>query len=509
MAEVYAATHTLTEHAVAIKVLRPTPGAPERTAVDFSVEAKIDARVGSEHIVGVRDAGVDEATGSPYLVMELLHGKTFARLLQEAPEGRLRVDRTLEILRQVARGLDAAHAYSVVHRDLKPENVFVTESSVAKILDFGIAKLLDVSNHTTEEVRGTPHYMAAEQANGERVSPQTDIWALGLMAHRALTGRIYWRCANEPRGKPVTFAKIIQEITSDAREPPSSRLARLGWSIGLPDGFDAWFLRCIDPEPERRFPSAGAAVQALALVLADAGPEILGSPIGTSAELNMTTSRTRTYGSAAAPCDGSLEAPLGALRAPSGPGQRRFWKRASLGIAALAMTLLLVLSKRKEPSAAPEAIVSAATTPLLSQPTLDGSRREHAQEPAPAPDSLQLVPTSPDERQPSAPQTARAPLAPARPHSSEPRSQLPARPQAKRAGATSERPIPLEDPAPAPTPAAAPQRDPIDVYHLSPMQMARLRSPRPSAAPPVPSTRADGSPESNGSGPSPASHAVE
>lgn len=261
MADVYEARHVLTEHAVTLKVLRPTtPGAGAR---NFALEARIDARLNSPHIVRVQDAGIDEASGALYLVLEPLQGKTLARLLQEQPEGRLPVAQTLDVLRQVALGLDAAHAYGVVHRNLEPENIFITEQSLVKIQDFGLAKVLDSSGQVTQQLRGTPYYMAVEQAHCQAVSPQTDVWALGLVAYRALTGRIYWRCANRRGREHAALGEVVCEIVEPRRDLPSARMRADGLQLRLPEAFDEWLLRCLQVEPSRRFGSAGEAVAAL------------------------------------------------------------------------------------------------------------------------------------------------------------------------------------------------------------------------------------------------------
>lgn len=296
MGEVYEAKHVVTDHAVAIKLLRSAAPVDASSApAELALEAKIDARVRSKHIVHVQDAGVDKATGCAYLVMELLQGTTLARRIERSAEGRLAVGDVLGWLQQMARGLDAAHALGVVHRDLKPENVFVTTSSTVKILDFGIAKILDAADSITLEMKGTPLYMAPEQVRSDAVSAQTDIWALGLLAHRALTGRSYWRCANT--GQPSALAQMVFEITMGSLEPPSERLAAQGVHVELPAAFDTWFMRCIERQPSARFETAGEAVRALKRAWAGAPRGVLPmrAPSPSPAAAGAPTPPTRVF----------------------------------------------------------------------------------------------------------------------------------------------------------------------------------------------------------------------
>ncbi|RYE76366.1 MAG: serine/threonine protein kinase, partial [Myxococcales bacterium] len=199
---VFVAQHTVTEEQVALKVLWPhilsSPSAVER----FQLEASVAARVNSEHIVRVLDAGFDEPLAMPFLVMELLQGKTLEDMVEQ--HGPLRPVETVGVLAQVASALDKAHGYRdargdlrpIIHRDLKPENLFLARREsgepCVKILDFGIAKLLSADAKASQEVRGTPLYIAPEQLTGSPLGPPTDVWALGLIAFYLLTGTSYW-----------------------------------------------------------------------------------------------------------------------------------------------------------------------------------------------------------------------------------------------------------------------------------------------------------------------------
>ncbi len=276
MGAVFEAQHTTTERRVALKLLWPHVLSVDSAREKFELEAKISARLSNPHIVEVLDAGVDEATRSPYLVMELLAGNTLAGHIKQ--HGALNPCEALELLGQAAVGLDAAHGYRdaqgrampIVHRDLKPENLFISQGpgtgARLKILDFGIAKVLSESTQLSQEVRGTPLYMAYEQVIAGALSPQTDIWALGLIAHVLLTGRGYWRAASNPgAGIQALFAEIV----TLPLQAPRERLREGGETTTLPAGYDAWLLRCLDRDPKARFESAGAAVRELAEVLTE------------------------------------------------------------------------------------------------------------------------------------------------------------------------------------------------------------------------------------------------
>jgi eukaryotic-like serine/threonine-protein kinase len=272
MGAIFEAVHTATERKVALKLLFPHIMSMASARSKFELEAKISARVNSPYIVEVLDAGFDEPTKSPYLVMELLDGQTVTAHVEE--RGPLSPDEALPLLEQVADALDAAHGYKengvvkpIVHRDLKPDNLFLARERGTlrvKILDFGIAKVLGETSNMSQEVRGTPLYMAVEQITAGVLSPQTDVWALGLIAHYMLTGLSYWRSASN---EAANMQSLFAEILTLPIEAPSVRLRELSSNVALTPGFDAWLLRCIDRTPTGRFASAGVAVEELARAL--------------------------------------------------------------------------------------------------------------------------------------------------------------------------------------------------------------------------------------------------
>ena len=270
MGAIFEAEHTSTERKVALKLLFPHIMSVASARQKFELEARISARVNSPYIVEVLDAGFDEATKSPFLVMELLEGQTVADYVEQ--RGPLSADETLPLLEQMADALDAAHGYReasgahrpIVHRDLKPENVFMARehgNHMVKILDFGIAKVLGETSNVSHEVRGTPMYMAIEQITAGELSPQTDVWALGLIAYYMLTASPYWKSAHS---ETANVQSLFAEILSLPIEAPSLRLRQHNSKVALPPAFDGWLLKCLDRAPTRRFASAGVAVEELA-----------------------------------------------------------------------------------------------------------------------------------------------------------------------------------------------------------------------------------------------------
>ncbi|MCU0680712.1 MAG: protein kinase [Polyangiaceae bacterium] len=277
---VYEAEHVATEERVALKVLLAHVLDSPDTLENFQLEARVAARLGSEHIVRILDAGYDESLGLPYLAMELLRGQTLETLV--VARGALAPPEALWVMRQVAEALDRAHGYvdrkgqpaPIVHRDLKPENLFLARRSggvIVKVLDFGVAKMLSQSQKLSRELRGTPLFMASEQIEGGRVTPQLDVWAFGLIAFYVLTRRHYWLAANDPE---AGMTPLFNEVLRKAFATPTDRARALGVEPPWQPAFDAWFFRCVHRTPSARFASAGAAVEALA--------EALDSPLSRS-----------------------------------------------------------------------------------------------------------------------------------------------------------------------------------------------------------------------------------
>jgi serine/threonine protein kinase len=228
----------------------------------FRQEARVTARIASEYIVDVLDAGIDEATKMPFLVMELLEGEELEQRLKRL--GPLAPHDVVTYLHQASLALDKTHRASIVHRDLKPGNLFLTEredgSPRIKVLDFGIAKLVaEGATGPVTQVLGTPLFMAPEQFQvGLRITPAVDVFALGMIAFTLLTGKPYWFDEASIAGSPhAVYVAIMQ----GPKEPACARATRRG--VHLPPAFDAWFARVTALDPNARFSTASAAVIAL------------------------------------------------------------------------------------------------------------------------------------------------------------------------------------------------------------------------------------------------------
>jgi serine/threonine-protein kinase len=262
MGAVYEVVHLETQRRRALKVMLPHVLRNDELRGRFQREARVAAEVESEFIVDVFDAGVEEATQMPFLVMELLRGEELGKRLKRV--GRLTPGEALAYLYQTALALDKTHRAGVVHRDLKPENIFLMEREDGpprvKVLDFGVAKLVAEGAATggATEVVGTPTYMAPEQFRaGTRITPAVDVYALGLMAYTLLVGAPYWQ---EETLSGNAFAIALVAVRGPV-EPASVRAARQG--VVLPPGFDEWFSVVTAVDPSHRYAMATAAIRAL------------------------------------------------------------------------------------------------------------------------------------------------------------------------------------------------------------------------------------------------------
>ena len=259
MASVQLAMDTRLERRVAVKLLAEHLAADANFVSRFRREALAAARLVHPNVVQVFDFGTEESTGRQYIVMEWVDGPSCAEILKEL--GRLEPGEAVEILRQACRGLDYAHRKGVVHRDVKPGNLLRgREGGQVKLADFGIAKAAEQSDITkVGSVLGTAAYLSPEQARGEPAGPQSDLYALGVVAYQLLAGRLPYEAAS--------LTDLARQ--QDAAAPPA--LHELDPAI--PAALSAVVTRALERDPADRFADAAAMEAALGEALRGVAPE--------------------------------------------------------------------------------------------------------------------------------------------------------------------------------------------------------------------------------------------
>jgi serine/threonine-protein kinase len=243
MGVVYKARQTALNRLVALKRLHAGPYAGPEERARFRTEAEAIARLRHPNVVQVYEVGEHE--GQLYLSMELVEGGSLGRRLADGP---LPEREAAELVRALARAVEAVHGQRIVHRDLKPGNVLLESDGTPKVSDFGLAKLLDAeAGHTrTGAVMGTAAYMAPEQAEGRsrEVGPATDVYALGTILYQALTGRPPFQGENR--------SAVLDQVRGREPVPPGRLRPRLSRDL------EAVCLKCLEKEPQKRYATAEA-----------------------------------------------------------------------------------------------------------------------------------------------------------------------------------------------------------------------------------------------------------
>jgi serine/threonine protein kinase len=258
MGSVYRGTHVLMDKTVAVKVLRTALAADEKVVARFSREARAASRISHPHALSVTDFGESEG-GVVFLVMEYLDGKTLKEVIRE--EGPMPLGRVVEIIRQVGGALDAAHEQGVVHRDLKSDNIMLlgsTGTDYAKVLDFGIAKIIEPTGEydpgltAPELVIGTPQYMSPEQCSQARdIDARSDLYSLGVIIYEMLVGHV-------PFTGPSSTAIMMQHLQEAA---PSVLQER----PDLPPAVGRVVARALAKRADDRYQRAGDLVEDLTI----------------------------------------------------------------------------------------------------------------------------------------------------------------------------------------------------------------------------------------------------
>jgi serine/threonine-protein kinase len=245
MGVVYKAVDTRLGRTVALKFLKPRLDGDQSAAERFRQEARAAGALEHPNICTIHDVGETE-DGRLYLAMPLYDGETLERRIARGP---LPIDEATDIAVQVLRGLGKAHGRGIIHRDIKPANVFITADGVVKLLDFGIAKLADVSlTGPASRPLGTVAYMSPEQAHGTPVDHRTDIWSLGAVLYEMLSGRRPY-----PRGVP--------EAKGEGRSSPPASLTAQRPEVS--PALEQVAMKALERSPADRFASADEFLQAL------------------------------------------------------------------------------------------------------------------------------------------------------------------------------------------------------------------------------------------------------
>lgn len=253
MGTVYQAEHLALKAPVAVKVIDREVDEGDVALARFMREAQSAASLRSPHVVQILDYGMEGKR--PFMVMEMLEGEPLATRIKRL--GRLSPQETFRVISHVSRAVSKAHEADIIHRDLKPDNVFLVHNEgdeIAKVLDFGVAKVestqLDGEGHTrTGSLLGTPYYMSPEQAQGNKdIDARSDLWALGVIAFECMTGK-------RPFSSDGLGDLVLQICIRDI--PVPSKV------VPVPPGFDDWFAKACNRDPDARFQTARDLAESL------------------------------------------------------------------------------------------------------------------------------------------------------------------------------------------------------------------------------------------------------
>ncbi len=261
MGSVYRAQHVMLGKTVAVKVIKNELVTSDEIISRFQREARAASNLDHPNIVTVYDLG-QTSDGTLYIAMEFIDGPSLRDAIRRG--GPMPAGRAVDILRQVASALSAAHRRQIVHRDLKSHNLMLAADDdgrdIVKLVDFGIAKTFDESTQLTAAgyMMGTPHYMSPEQAAGKAVDHRADIYSLGVILYEMLTGEV-------PFGDD-SLTSVLVKLATEVPLRPSIRRP----DLGVPPALEAVAMRCLEKNPDDRFQSADEFAVALERAAADA-----------------------------------------------------------------------------------------------------------------------------------------------------------------------------------------------------------------------------------------------
>ena len=360
MGKVYRARHLALDRIVCLKMLKTALLEDPTLVGRFEREAKAASRLNHPNGIQVLDFGRNDADGSLYIVMEYVQGKDLRIVLRD--EWPLPEERLCNIMAQALDALTEAHAHNVIHRDLKPENIMVEErrdhSDFVKVLDFGIAKILDSDAPgltRNDVVCGTPQYMAPEQATGSTLDARCDLYAIGVILYQMTTGHLPFDGQNS--------MEVLTRHVNEVPVPPRKRQP----DAPISEAMEALILRALEKDPAYRPQSA----QEFRMLLLDVAKKRAPVEVNSSAPTQPAAALPAPPGPAA----------VVASRTPAGKSGRPRRIAASVGGASLAMLLLAgaLLSGRRSASVQTAPGVAAAspiatTTGTQSAPQQPGAQ---------------------------------------------------------------------------------------------------------------------------------------
>jgi serine/threonine-protein kinase len=354
MGAVYEGENVRIRRRVAIKLLHAGIASNLEMTQRFEREAQVAGTVGNDHILEILDLGTMPG-GERYMVMEYLDGETMTDRIKV--RGRLAPKEAVQLLRQVLRGLSAAHLAGIVHRDLKPDNIFILREKAGirdyvKIIDFGISKFSEVGGVSSRMTRtgalmGTPHYMAPEQATGSaEIDRRTDIYAVGIIMYEAVTGRVPFQAE--------TFNQLLFEIAL-AKIIPARQVVP-----DLDPAVESIIMKASARDPAHRFQTcdefiaaldawdrSGSAVslppeQSIEAIVAATVPRAMGSYSGTDATVSADTGSGRVSRSSVGRPGSSAGMPSGNTPPPVDPTVNTWANTSQVGAPQRSATPIIV-----------------------------------------------------------------------------------------------------------------------------------------------------------------------